>query len=412
MARCEEWSRLIGADLIFMKARYAAFALALALGATSSLHAGQSPKGSRRDVESAAAAARERALQRAQVWIEPSIRIDRARLADNPAGSHSFAVNAVVPCRFKPGGIGGNSKKFDCVLQSGEKIRVKYGRDNAEVFAEVIASRLLSALGFPTDRMYVVDRIRCTGCPEDPFSTLQCMNDGSSYEQCFSHIDYSQTRDFDAAVIERPLPGRRIETRKAPGWTWEELSKIDPAAGGASRAQVDALRLMAVFLSHWDNKSGNQRLLCLDAQQRAPGTKTATKTARKSAAQDDARECHRSLAMVQDLGGTFGPAKLDLTGWRSTPIWAESASCRVSMHTLPYEGSTFPDINISEPGRAFLAARLRQLTASQVHELFEGARLSRYAHQTDEGKQVENWVKVFNEKVSAIADHPGCPGDS
>src|SRR6202040_3759394 len=124
-----------------------------------------------------------------------------------------------------------------------------------EVFAEVIASRLLSALGFPTDRMYVVDRIRCAGCPEDPFSTLQCLNDGSSYEQCFSSLDYSQTRDFDAAVIERPLAGRRIETRKDPGWTWEELTKIDPDAGGASRAQVDALRLMAVFLGHWDNKS-------------------------------------------------------------------------------------------------------------------------------------------------------------
>jgi hypothetical protein len=116
--------------------------------------------------------------------------------------------------------------------------------------------------------------------------------------------------------------------------------------------------------------------------------------------------------MIQDLGGTFGPAKLDLAGWRSTPIWAEPASCRVSMRTLPYGGSTFPDINISEPGRAFLAARLRQLTAAQVHELFEGAGLPRYAHKTAEAKQVENWVQAFNDKVRAIVDHPGCPSDS
>ena len=91
--------------------------------------------------------------------------------------------------------------------------------------------------------------------------------------------------------------------------------------------------------------------------------------------------------MIQDLGGTFGPFKLDLEGWSSTPIWAESATCRVSMRTLPYGGSTFPDITISEAGRAFLAARLRLLTSAQVRDLFEGARLSRYSgHQTDQAE--------------------------
>jgi hypothetical protein len=79
------------------------------------------------------------------------------------------------------------------------------------------------------------------------------------------------------------------------------------------------------------------------------------------------------------------------------------------MRTLPYEGSTFPDLNISEPGRAFLADRLRQLTPAQVHELFESARLSRYADATDEARNIDNWIKAFDEKVKAIVDHPGCP---
>jgi hypothetical protein len=269
----------------------------------------------------------------------------------------------------------------------------------------VLASRLLSALGFPTDRMYVIDRIRCVGCPEDPFTTLQCLNDGSTYAQCFARLDYSQTRDFDTAVIERPLAGRRIETRNDPGWTWEELAKIDPEAGGAPRAHVDALRLMAVFLGHWDNKSGNQRLLCLDAD-------AATRTSRKSARRSGETGCGRPLAMIQDLGATFGPAKLDLDGWRSTPIWTDSARCGVSMRTLPYEGSTFPDITMSEAGRAFLAARLRQLTSAQVRELFASVGLARYAHKNDDGKNIDNWIKAFDEKVHAIVDHPGCPADS
>ena len=159
--------------------------------------------------------------------------------------------------------VSGVHPKFDCELESGVKVKVKYGRENAEVYADVIASRLLAALGFPADRMYVVDRVRCYGCPADPFAGLQCVNDGGSIEGCFPNLDETKYVEFDTAVIEQPLKGRRVETRLERGWKWEELDKSDPAAGGAPRAHVDALRLLAVFLNHWDNKAKNQRLLCL-----------------------------------------------------------------------------------------------------------------------------------------------------
>jgi hypothetical protein len=386
-----------------MTARYAVIALTISLGVAHATDAGQSK--ARKVDDPAVIAAREQALRRAQVWREPFVPVASARLADNPSGPNTFKTDAVVPCRFKPGGVSGSTPKFDCEMASGEEVKVKYGRDNAEVFAEVIATRLLSALGFPTDQMFVIDRIRCFGCPEDPFANLQCLNDGSTMEQCFPDVDYSRSRDFEYAVIERQLEGKRIQTRKDRGWTWEELPKIDAAAGGAPREQIDALRLMAVFISHWDNKSQNQRLVCVDAEAKAAKGK---KGAKKAAA----AECRQSLALIQDLGGTFGPFKLELEGWKSTPIWADSATCRVSMHSLPYEGSTFPDITISESGRAFLAARLRQLTQKQVRDLFEGARLSSYSNQTDEARNIDNWVSAFIEKVRAITDHPGCPATS
>ena len=44
---------------------------------------------------------------------------------------------------------------------------MKYGRYNGEVYAEVAATRLLWALGFPADRNYPV-RVVCAGCSEDP----------------------------------------------------------------------------------------------------------------------------------------------------------------------------------------------------------------------------------------------------
>ena len=334
------------------------------------------------------------AMRRARVWMEPRIPIADANLGRNPPGPDSFAVTDEVECRFKPQGVGGSTPKFDCELPSGEKVKVKYGPDNAEVYTEVAATRLLSALGFPSDKMYVVERVRCFGCPKDPFAALQCFNEGASLDACFPELDYSRFEDFDHAVIERSATDRRVETRKERGWGWNELNKIDPAAGGATPAQVDALRLMAAFLSHWDNKAKNQRLVCLGE----PDSSRA-----KNEESIDELTCERPLAMVQDVGGTFGPFKLDLKGWSNAAVWADPAACRVSMRDLPYGGSSFPDARISEEGRAFLASRLTQLSTQQLRDLFEGARVAQFPHSDADGRDVNNWVRAFEKKVRAIA---------
>jgi hypothetical protein len=333
------------------------------------------------------------ALRRAQVWEAPTTPIEEAKLGENPAGRDSFATDQVVDCKFKPAGVAGTTPKFDCELDGGEKVKVKYGASNPEVYTEVAASRLLSAIGFPTDRMYVVGRVRCFGCSKDPFEGLQCVNEGTPIATCFPGLDYRRAEEFAPAVIERPMEGRRIETDKERGWKWDELVKIEPAAGGATRDQIDALRLLAVLLGHWDNKAKNQRLLCLGEK-------------------DSSTKCRRPLAMVQDLGATFGPAKLDLMKWAATPIWADAATCSVSMRTLPYGGSTFPDTKISEGGRKFLAGRLGKLSTQQIRELFDGARIASYSHKNARARDVRNWVRAFEDKARAIVDRAPCPDAS
>lgn len=341
------------------------------------------------EAEELSRAARDAVLRRAQVWIAPAVPWTEADFAGNPGGEDSLAADATVECRFQPNGVGGSTPKFDCELDNGDEVKVKYGRDNPEVFAEVIASRLLASLGFPTDRMYVVERVRCLGCPEKPFEALQCLNDGTPKATCFPEIDYSRVVVFEDAVIERPAKGRRIEMRRDRGWRWDELQRIDPSADGATRAQVDALRLMAAFLAHWDNKSKNQRLLCLDAGK--------------------GEACDRPLAMVQDLGDAFGPFKLDLDGWRKFPVWSDVSACRVSMRTLPYGGSTFPDATISEEGRTFLAERLKPVGRRELIALLTGARLDRYRPKEGRVAPVEEWADVMLAKIRTITDRPPCP---
>ena len=301
------------------------------------------------------------ALRRAKVWLTPATSIEIARLGENPA------VPTVSPRRdrqlpVQAGGVAGSTPKFDCELANGEKVKVKNGSDNAEVYTEVLATRLFAALSVPADRMYVVDRVRCYGCPVDPFTGLQCVNEGVAIAECFPGLDYTKYEEFESAVIERPLEGRRIEARRERGWAWDELDKIEAAAGGATRAEVDALRLLAMFLNHWDNKAKNQRLLCL-GEKDPPGRVL------------DPGTCLRPIAMIQDLGATFGPDKLDGSRWSASPIWSDAGTCTVSMRALPYGGSSFPDTRISEAGRRFLAERLGRLSPWQIRELFEGARV-------------------------------------
>jgi hypothetical protein len=337
-----------------------------------------------------ARASRDEALRAAQVWRDPPVPISRARLDAPPPGRDGFQPTQVVNCRFDPNPVGGATRKFDCLLANGDQVKVKYGANNAEVFSEVISSRLLTALGFWADRMYVVSAVRCAGCPAEPFEALQCMDDRDDAARCFGTIDYSRVQVFKHAVIERPVQGRRIEAGGEPGWRWDELNMVRPDAGGAPAAQIDAFRLLAIFLNHWDNKAENQRLICVGER-------------------EESDACARPVAMIQDLGASFGPKKMDVEEWSASPIWDDAATCRVSTRHLGHGNQTFADIRISEAGRRFLGDRLSQLRPAQIRALFTGAKIERFEAANAASRDPDAWVRAFTARVRKITDRPPCP---
>jgi len=333
------------------------------------------------------------ALRSARVWQPPAAPIPQARLDLNPLDAGVLSETATVECRLVVKTMSGTTPKFDCELPGREVLRVKYGRGNPELNAEIAATRLLSTLGFGADRMYVVSKVRCAGCTRFPFQSLKCLGETRLEKACFpGGIDYSSRTDFDTVSIERRLEGRRLESVPDQGWAWYEIDQIDEAAGGSPRAHVDALKLVAVLLAHWDNKAENQRLICLPGADQPDGG------------------CAKPIAILQDLGASFGPTKLDLHNWRSTPIWADPRSCRVSMEQLPWGGGTFPEQNISEAGRLFLLSLLEQLSASQLRDLFAGARVESSDGVTAEGRQPAAWAAAFVEKVRQIREAGPCRG--
>lgn len=293
-----------------------------------------------------------------------------------------------LPCRFVNDRPSGTSAKFDCVLDGGQVVKVKYN-NNPEIQAEAAATRLLRRLGFPADGVDIVPTVRCHGCPRYPFLTLQLLTLASAGHMIGEHGYADRYTDFHRVAVERRFPAPAIETADAEGWAWYEL-----AGSTAPRADVDALRLLAVFLTHWDNKASNQRLVCLDSPTPAglPG-----------------QTCEKPLAMIQDLGATFGPSKVNLDKWRDLPVWANPATCEVTMHNLPYRGATFPDARISEAGRALLAGELARLNEADVRSLFADARFPEYQASTDDDRDLDVWTSAFMERARQIIEAGPCP---
>jgi hypothetical protein len=323
------------------------------------------------------------AIRRAQVW-EPAD-VASMDLRTGPKGHGAFAPEETVRCQYAKKAMGGHSPKFTCVIPPDDEMKVKFGRENGEVYAEVAATRLFWALGFPADRMYPV-RVLCQGCPPGKETT---------------HDDASGAIVFDPASIERKLKGQTIETAPDGGWAWPELDLVDETAGGAPRAQRDALKLLAVFIQHTDNKPAQQRLMCLDEKEsRQPGERGG---------------CGHPIMMVNDLGQTFGRSNLfnrdhvgsvNLEKWSSAHVWKDEKLCVGNLPTS--QSGTLDNPQIGEAGRKFLSDLLMQLSDAQLQALFEVARFAERKQGEVRPGSVDEWVAAFKKKRGEIATRT-CP---
>ncbi len=331
------------------------------------------PATDKKPAEHLTSAARLDDIKRATVWKRTDVA--SMDLRAGPQGKGALPPFAAVSCDYVEKRNDG-TPKFTCALAPDDQVKIKYGTENAEVYGEVAASRLLWALGFGADRWYPVT-VTCHRCPDDP------------------HRDAHPTdRDvvFDIASLERPLSGKVIETYDDQGWSWSDLDRVSEEAGGAPAAQRDALKLLVVMLQHTDSKPQQQRLICPDAKQMA--------------------SCPSPLMYVHDVGLTFGKASLwnrqpvsgvNFEHWTNAPVWMDRKKC---VGNLPKSASgSLDDPVIHEPGRKFLAGLLAELTDAQLRDLFDVARFPTISHVS-----ADEWVSAFKAKRDQIANVT-CGGD-
>ncbi|MCA1664535.1 MAG: hypothetical protein LC659_09735, partial [Myxococcales bacterium] len=347
------------------------------------------------------AAARRDYLKRARIFDDGDVAT--RDVAAGPRDPYAIAVDDMISCDFieprkERVPTGGTTPKFFCSLRHMHPhidVKIRYGRDNREIYGEVLGSRLFWALGLAVDRNYPV-RVRCHDCPADPWRAYRD----------FPAEDASPraTREIGDAVMQRLYPAAVIETRDDEGWSFAELDTVDEAAGGASRAEVDALRLLAAFVAHGDDKAANQRLVCpfeaIDADGR----------------------CRQPRLLVADLGSTFGrgasrvlglidkQARPSFAAWSSLPMWEDARACRA--HLSARASASNPVVG--EAGRRLLADRLSALADRQLRALFTVARVERMGETVtgSDGKAravtVDDWVAAFKRRRQELVDNR-CP---
>ena len=332
----------------------------------------------RAEGDTARAHLREEALRHARSRLGDA---DHRALIAPPVDSTGALTVDSVECEFIPRAAGGTSFKFDCALADGEVIRVKYGHE-PEIHAEVAATRLLAALGYASDHVYLVPHLRCHGCPANPFIAMLVLDAiGASSPRAPGYAD------FQWVAVERKFEAPAIEDDSHKGWAWWELKYL-----AAPREEIDALRLLAVFLAHWDNKADNQRLVCMDGD-----------------TYDAATPCRDPLVMIHDLGSTFGPLKVNLSQWRERAVWSDRSTCTVSMRALPYGGGTFTDARINENARVRIGRELARFTDDELRSWFAAARFPQYYAATDDGKDMAAWLQAYHHRVSQILTAGPCP---
>jgi hypothetical protein len=322
--------------------------------------------------------------------------------------------NDKVICDFKTPGkeMGGKTPKFGCQITSvvstdgqvqtatpdmdEEPIKVKYGADDNEVYAEIVSTRLMWALGYYADAWFPV-RVECHNCPANVVS-------GSGP---------TGTKTFDPATIVRKFPWHKMTEigKDEEGWSWKELD----TANGRPTYERDGLKLLGAFIQHSDNKPPQQRLVChkVEADNKAQPPTTA---------------CDKSVMLVQDVGASLGSgglftfngsAKMNIDNWSNKKLWSSVGTdtaprqCRAALTKSLTAHGGLSNPSISEEGRRFDANLMCQLSDHQIEELFKASRaaeMPKYHNKdgsfkpgVDEASVIQKWVVAFKAKREDLA---------
>ncbi len=333
-------------------------------------------------------------IAKASLWV-PEAELNTAALdfRQTPFKRPWYQPEELVDCKYIPmaaayaeGKPNGATPKFKCEDAKGRKLKVKYGLEDGEVYTEVAATWIMTAIGAYADKMYPV-RLNCPDCPSDPFE---------------SEEDRGGWANGAKVAVEDKL-AERIENHENSGIGFDEYFRIE------NRVEAEALIGLAHFLKNGDNKAANQALGCLSKDMvRDPA--------------DGKVKCLKPIVYLQDTGMafgapgvfSFGKGKMNFDAWADSRVWDDAAECRLYMKThitcsslqaVDYSGRD--QHQIGEKARQLLVRRLSLLSRAQLTDIFTAAR----APEREPRHSAQDWADLFLRKVAELRD-PAGPGNS
>jgi hypothetical protein len=360
-------------------------------------------------------------------------------------------VKPVIECDFiEPDKAtqGGKSSKFKCEPRGNidgiKKLKVKYDpaefldQDspylppqgyNGEVYSEIAASRLLTGLGFKTDRMFPATVI-CYNCPEEPFTYITRPELRKQMKRVEKLVLQKTAIELKATGKELGVP--KLDDQLQPvidaygeisydeiGWGFDRVRFGEAASDDATESMYrEALSILLAMLQHADNKPDNQRLICTDWN-------------------DKSSSCEQSYLVAQDLGALFGQgmdAVGDLTSfsspqlskyhwrkWTNVRVWNDQLNCKLKLNVIPIVGmipsysfyNTFRQTQTTREAKHFIVELLYQLSDEQLLDIFNLAqtdlRNESYWDYSDPWNPYQhkvtarNWVETFKAKRDELA---------
>jgi hypothetical protein len=296
----------------------------------------------------------------AVLWRDPG----NIRGRDLYYGPGSKDLAPAPPFRFIKEATEGGSPKFDIQDARGVKWRVKLG---PEAQPEIVANRLLWAVGYNAQESYYFDRVH--------IASMQQLSRGQKFVQGDS-------------VIGARFEPRRKSVERNENWDWNK----NPFHG---TRELNGLKTMMVLLNNWDTFKKNNRVLHvkdtgendytvtdLGASLGAAGGYGGRRS--KNNVNDFSRS--RFVSKVKDGNVKYAydlkPKKLGILSVLWPPYYIRQHNATNRMNKVPIEHA------------AWIGEQLAQLSDDQLRDTFRAAG---YDHATS-----EQYVHVLRNRINDL----------
>lgn len=371
-------------------------------------------------------------MRMAEVWEEPKPDVLNQLLNIPPLpGKKGYQTGQEVECEFihpmeiKQGS--GVTPKFFCKTSSGDKIKVKYGAGNGEVFAGIAGTRLLSALGFYANRNYSI-KVKCKGCPKSPgdfyndyYKSLES-GDSAKVDQ-LKKQKFEGVQFFDPVLTDTKPVGIDIDLEgKMEGFSFYDLFR-HPHANKEVNVHRESLALLVSMLGNIDTKQDNQRVFCAESNATVKNGGSHITDCRSN-----------PKAYVMDMGFTFGfgwkvfnsllpnldvtiPSKFNFEEWSKASVWTDKSKCKSSLAWTAIfkklnDQERLQERKYSQASVDFLSQRYKKLTNEQKIAIFAAARPTMVKAEPPQpnlvAHQPSEWVALMDSKFKELEGR-NCP---